>query len=67
MRTYELPAQMSPCVRIFIASLLDQSATATGETPEAPLAPVIAAQNNPSCDEGKEYAHKFMDAGLCSP
>jgi len=30
MRNLELPAQMSPCLRIFIASLLDESAaTAT--------------------------------------
>jgi acetyl esterase/lipase len=63
MRNLELPAQLSPCLRIFIASLLDDStASVTHEIQGLPSAFVITAKNDPLCDEGEAYAHQLMDA-----
>jgi len=65
MRNLKLPAQMSPCLRIFIASLLDDSTvSATHEIQRLPSAFVITAENDPLRYGDEAYAHKPMDAGI---
>jgi hypothetical protein len=53
MKNLELPSGMSLCVRIFIASLLDESmATITQEIQELPSA-LVTAKNDSLGDDGR--------------
>jgi len=55
MGNLELPVQMSPCLRIFIASLLDGStASPTREIQALPSALVITAENDPLRRRGRQ-------------
>ena len=61
MSNLELPAQVSPCLRIFILLLLDDStASVTHEIRGLPSALVSAAENNTLRDEVDAYADKRM-------
>jgi hypothetical protein len=61
MGNFELPAQMSPCLRIFIVSLLDESArSAAGKIRGRSLA--IAKENSSPRDERVVSAHKPMNS-----
>lgn len=61
MSNLELPAQVSPCLRIFILLLLDDStASVTREIRALPSALVSAAENDTLRDEVDAYADKRM-------
>lgn len=61
MSTLELPAQMSPCLRIFIGLLLDGStATVTREIQGLPLAIAIRAEKDSPHDKGDASARRLM-------
>lgn len=61
MGNLELPVQMSPCLRIFIASLLDESmSSVTGEIHGLPLAIAIRAENDSPHDKGDASAQRLM-------
>lgn len=62
MRNLELPVQMSPCLRTFIALLLDESpSSVTGEIQGLRLALAISAESDSPRDEGEAPAHRLMD------
>lgn len=62
MGNLELPARMSPCLGIFIASLLDESTSSvTGETNGLPLAIAISAENDSARDKGELLPTTLMD------
>lgn len=66
MENLELPAQMSPCLGIFIALLLDEStSSATGETNGLPLAIAISAKNDSPRDKGEPVC-PHIHGRMCS-
>jgi hypothetical protein len=57
----ELPVQMSPCLRIFIASLLHEStSSATGEIHGLPLMIAIRAEKDSPRDKGEASAQSHI-------
>jgi hypothetical protein len=58
MGNLELPAQMSPCLRIFIWLLLDQSKSSVAG--EIPLAISMIAKNDSPRDRGEASARQLM-------
>jgi hypothetical protein len=61
MGNLELPVQMSPCLRIFIASLLHESASSvTGEIHDLPLMIAIRAEKDHPRDKGEASAQRLI-------